>query len=224
MASPTTSLDWVDQGRSWGVSVTPEQAARLDELASWLAERAFPLGLTNYRTAADLALHALLPTFALFRLSASPLLGPLLDLGAGSGALGLTVATIRPDLRIVLADRRQRSATFMNLTRARMHLSNVEVRQVSAQELAKTAPGSFAAVCFRALAHAETALGLARPLLSSSGWVAVWHQSADSAYLDPPEGWIRRATKLTALPALVVSRLEIVSRETIGAEESNSTS
>ena len=215
MDQPTAPADWVDLGRSWGVAVTPEQAARLGALASWLAERAFPLGLTNYRTTADLSLHALLPTLALFRLPASPLSGPVLDLGAGSGVLGLTLAIVCPDLALVLADRRQRAATFMNLTRVRLHLDNVEVRQVSAQELAKTVGGSFSVVCFRALAPAETALGLARPLLRPEGWVAVWHQTEDRAYRDPPAGWTRRATVVTALPALAVSRLEIVSRETI---------
>ena len=188
---------------------------RLDELAAWLAERARPLGLTHYRSAEEVARHALLPTFALFALTASPLPGPLLDLGAGSGALGLTVAVLCPNLHVVLADRRQRAATFINLTRARLGLHNAQVRQVSAEQLAKEAIGSFEVVCFRALAPAETALGLAKPLLAPSGWVAVWHQSDDPAYGDPPEGWLRRATAPTALPALAVSRLEIVSRETM---------
>ncbi len=214
MDQPTAPVNWADLGRCGGVTVTPEQAARLGELASWLAERAFPLGLTNYRSAADLSLHALLPTLALFRLATSPLPGPILDLGAGSGALGLTLAILCPDLRVVLADRRQRSAIFVNLTRARLYLENVEVRQVSAENLAKTAGGSFAVVGFRALAQAEAALGLVGPLLRPDGWVAVWHQSEDQAYRDPPVGWARRATVATVLPGLAVSRLEIVSRET----------
>ena len=208
-------LDWVALGVSYGVSVSPEHAALLDELASWLADRAFPVGLTNYRTADDIAVHALLPTLALFPLATSPLDGPILDLGAGSGALGLALAVLRPDLPLILADRRQRSATFMSLTRARLHLYNVDVRQVSAEDLAKSNGGEFQVACFRALAHAETALRLARPLLSPSGWVAVWHQSADESWLRPPEGWVRAGTQPTALPALSVSRLEIVSRETI---------
>ena len=214
MAPRPPSVDWIALGASNRLTVSPDQAARLDALASWLAERALPLGLTNYRTPEDISRHALAPTFALFSLAGPALRGPLLDLGAGSGALGLTVAVLCPDLPVTLADRRSRAATFMSLTRARLHLDNVEVRQVSAQELAKDAAGAFQVVCFRALGHAETALRWAAPLLAPGGCVAAWHQAADSGFLHPSTGWLRRATVTTVWPGLSVSLLENVSRET----------
>jgi 16S rRNA G527 N7-methylase RsmG len=215
MPATTTTPDWIAYGAAHGLTVTPERSQRLDELARWLAERAFPLGLTNYATMEDVCRHALCPTFPLFRLSEVPVVGPLLDLGAGSGALGLTVALLCPDLSITMADRRRRATTFMSLTRARFHLDNVRVRQVSAEEMAKDSAAKFQVVCFRALAHADVALALAAPLLAPGGWVAVWHQSDDEGFLTPPGDWVRVTTVPTALPGLVVSRLEIVSRETI---------
>ncbi len=213
-AAPTPS-EWIIRGEAWGLSLTAAQATQLASLAAWLADRAFPLGLTNYRTAADLATHFLLPTFAFSRLAGSAPPRPVLDLGAGSGALGLTLAILYPDTPLVLADRRQRAATFMNLTRARLGLDNVEVRQVSAEVLAKSSGSGFAAICFRALAPAGLALPLVEPLLASCGWVAAWHQADDEAFLSPPPGWSCRSTVATDLPGLVVSRIEIVSRETI---------
>jgi 16S rRNA (guanine527-N7)-methyltransferase len=209
--------DWTTLGAAYGLAITPDQAGRLDDLACWLAERASPLGLTNYGTPEDIVTSFLLPTFSLFTLEKSALAGPLLDLGAGSGALGLTVATLCPDLPVTLADRRSRATTFMSLTRARFHLLNIDVRQVSAERLAKESPASFQIVCFRALAPAEIALRLAAPLLGPGGWVAAWHQAEDSHFIDPSEGWERVATAPTILPGLAVSRLQIVSRETICA-------
>src|ERR1035437_1930231 len=120
MATSSASLDWIALAASYGLAVSPDQATRLDALASWLAERALPLGLTNYRTPEDISRHALSPTFALFSLAGSALRGALLDLGAGSGALGLTVAALCSDLPVTLADRRHRAAAFMSLTRARL--------------------------------------------------------------------------------------------------------
>ncbi len=215
MSSSSASADWVSLGSTYGIAVTPDQAARLEALAWWLAERAYPLGLTNYRTAAEVTQHALLPTLALFSLAASPLSGPLLDLGAGSGALGLTVALLCPDLPVVLADRRKRSAAFLSLTKARLQLHDVEVQQVSVEAWAKDQSRRFEVVCCRALAPAQTALRLAEPLLAPGGWVAVWHRGEDPVYHNPPACWLRRATVSTALPGLCASRLEIVSRETI---------
>ena len=215
MATAATYPDWLTLGAAYGLAITPDQAARLHDLAFWLAERASPLGLTNYRTSEAIVSHFLSPTFPLFALAEASLTGPLLDLGAGSGALGFAVAILCPDLAVTLADRRRRAATFMSLTRARLHLINMDVRQVSAEALAKDAPESFRVVCFRALAPAEVALSMAAPLLGPGGWVAAWHQADDDGFLNPPGGWTRVATAPTVLPGLAVSRLQIVSRETI---------
>ena len=146
MSAPLPPLNWIALGAAHGLTVTPDQAGRLEELSRWLAERASPLGFTNYRTPEDISRHALSPTFSLFSLARSGLTGPLLDLGAGSGALGLTVAILCPSLPITLADRRSRAATFMSLTCARLQLNNVRVRQVSARELAKVTSGHYAQV------------------------------------------------------------------------------
>ncbi|HEY3398748.1 MAG TPA: RsmG family class I SAM-dependent methyltransferase [Armatimonadota bacterium] len=199
-------IDWRLRGESAGFIPDPDQGQRLDDLSCWLAERAFPLGLTNYPTPLEVAEHGLLPTFTVFQLLPELNTGAVLDLGAGSGALGLTLAILRPNLTVTMADRRQRATRFMNLTRARLGIANAHVRQVSAQELAKEPGSRFNLVCFRALAQAEAALGLAGPLLAPGGSVCIWHSSEAPEYLSPPAGWARTGTAPTALARLSVSR------------------
>jgi 16S rRNA (guanine527-N7)-methyltransferase len=207
----TGSFNWTELAATWGLAVTPPQPERLEELARWLAERAYPLGFTNYPTAEALVEHHIVPTLALFRLFPPPLTGRVLDLGAGSGVLGLTLALLCPDLQVVLADRRRRSVQFIRLTVARLGLRNASAEQVGAGAPAKSSPGVFDLVCFRALAPAAEALRLAGPLLAPGGSVAAWHQSEAAAFLNPPPGWERLATAPTSLPALSVSRFRRIS-------------
>jgi 16S rRNA (guanine527-N7)-methyltransferase len=181
----------------------------LDELARWLAGRAFPLGLTNYAVAETVREHHIAPTLAVFCLQ-TPLSGLTLDLGAGSGALGLTLALLSADIRVILVDRRRRSAEFIALTIARLGLKNAKAMQVNAEGLAKRMPQAFDMICFRALAPAPAALSMAAPLLRSSGFVFAWHQSRDQDFLHPPSQWERLATANTSLAGLSVSQLRYV--------------
>lgn len=206
MSKLSAPPDYQAVAHECGLSLRPEQVQSLERLARWIAERAYPLGLTNYATAEEVTQRALLPTLSLFRLLSPPLRGRALDLGAGSGALGFTLALVSPELRALLADRRQRSALFLNLTRTRLEINNVEVRQVEAQALAKESAEAFDLVCLRALAPAPQAFNLVGPLLAREGSVAAWHQSEDASYLDPPVGWERVVTTPTCLSRLSVSQ------------------
>ncbi len=218
MTAQPKPLNWQDLGREVGLDVNPDQVRRLEALAAWLAQRAFPLGLTNYQSPSDVAAQAIAPTFALFRLLRPPICGKALDLGTGSGVLGLTLALLCPGLQVTLADRRRKAAAFVRLTAACLGLDTVEVREVTAEKLAQTDPESFDLVCFRALAKPEAALRLAAPLLAPAGSVAVWHRSGEEGYVWPGEGWRVLATAETSVTGLSVSRLALARNDLLPRE------
>ncbi|MEN6403916.1 MAG: RsmG family class I SAM-dependent methyltransferase [Armatimonadia bacterium] len=98
---------------------------KLADLLAWLHPAASRLGLTNYRDIQTYtsqivipALYLLSPTLAPYRLS------PLLDFGAGSGAVGLSLACLLPEAEVVLADRRSRVVQFLDLAVSRGGLRN----------------------------------------------------------------------------------------------------
>jgi len=202
-----STLNWTEVGAAWGLDIGPALGLRLEELATWLAERGLPLGLTNYPSPQRIAEHHMVPVLALFRLPAFESSGQALDLGAGGGALGLTLALLCPGLSVILADRRRRSANFISLTIARLGIENARAVQVEGATLGKECEGQYDVVGFRALAHAPEALRLSAPLLRAQGFVAAWHQSEDLAFLNPPPGWERTATVATSLPGLSVSQV-----------------
>lgn len=61
--------------------------------------------------------------------------GRLLDLGSGGGLPGLVVADARPDLEIVLLDRRQKRTDFLERAVRRLGFDHVVVRCRDAEEL-----------------------------------------------------------------------------------------
>jgi 16S rRNA (guanine527-N7)-methyltransferase len=201
------SFNWAEAGETWGLEINLSMSERLDALATWLAERGLPLGLTNYPSPRRVAEHHLSPILAVFGLPDFPRSGEALDLGAGGGALGLALALLCPELNVLLADRRRRSALFITLTIARLGIGNARSEQVEAVTLGNECAGRFDAVGFRALAPAPEALQMSAPLLSEQGQIVAWHQSEDPGYLNPPPGWERSATIATSLPGLSVSQL-----------------
>jgi 16S rRNA G527 N7-methylase RsmG len=202
----TSPSVWISAAHQHGFDLAESQARELDALATWTAERATRLGLTNYRSPADVGRHALLPTFSLQQhLRATPQDSALAEIGPGSGVQGFALALLNPDREMLFAERRQRAVSFLELTRARLGVENVRVRQVDCAQLAKDEPASRELVMFRALAPAAAALPLVRGLLRPAGRVAVWHKTEDPAFINPPEGWQRLITAPTALPRLDLS-------------------
>ena len=51
----------------------------------------------------------------------------LLDVGSGGGLPGIPIALARPDVQVVLCEIRQRRASFLNIARSQLGLSNVRV-------------------------------------------------------------------------------------------------
>jgi len=159
--------------------------ARLLALAEWLAPSAASLGLTNYHTADVLLTDAILPALALRGLLGHAPVGPWVDLGAGSGALGLALALTAPALHMDLLDRRERAAAFLDLTVRRMAIPNARALQRDLQPEAEIP--AWVGVCFRAVAPPSEALAMAAA--HSRRWVCAWHGPGLRAYRTPPAGF-----------------------------------
>jgi len=106
-----------------------------------------------------LQLHRLLPPF-----------GRALDLGSGNGLPGIPLAILRPHSRFSLLDSRPSRLRFLRRTVWEMGLTNVELLEGRAEELARGEQReSFEAVLARAVAPLPVLLELGLPFVHPGG-------------------------------------------------------
>lgn len=129
----------------------------------------------------------------------------VLDLGAGGGLPGLVVAEARPDLNILLLDRRQKRTDFLELARSRLGLDHVRVRCADAADLAdEVVSGStpaFDAVTARGFGPPDVTLRLARACLAPAGRIVI---------SEPPVGDRWDQDLLAELGLVIVARGTVI--------------
>ncbi len=196
---------FADYAQAQGWLLSDDQQQRIADLAQWLAERAPPLGLSKYADLPSVLSYAMAPALAISDLIEPGEVKRVVDLGAGSGALGLTLSIIQPGWEVTLMDRSSKTATFLEWTVQRLGVENVTIRQEDATPAATASVAQYDLVCFRAVASSRQALQLAGPLAMSGGYVVAWHQTEDEGFRPPQSSLPYRATTPTVVPGLVAS-------------------
>jgi 16S rRNA (guanine527-N7)-methyltransferase len=88
--------------------------------------------------------------------------GTVVDLGSGGGVPGLVIAVDRPDLAVVLVDRRQKRTDFLQRAVARLGAGErVTVRCDDVERMAAAGAAAFDGVTARGFGPPEFTLGLA---------------------------------------------------------------
>lgn len=177
-----------------------ERLEQLADLLAWLAPAAAQVGLTNYRTTREYITNLAAPAFLFLEPRLRPyLLSPILDFGAGSGAIGLSLAVLFPDCKVVLADRRTRVLQFIDLAISRYHLANASTKLVNLAHPSPAERASVATVLVRAYGPTGQALEQALAWLQPGGTIALWHQPPAPP---PPERTHIAHTRRTGVRAL----------------------
>ena len=109
----------------------------------------------------------------------------LADLGSGGGLPGLVIAVRRPDVRIVLVERRATRADLLRRAVASLDLGDrVEVLGDDVHVLARRSPGAFDAVTARSFAAPSITARWAGELLRPGGVLVVAEPPEDD-----PDRW-----------------------------------
>ncbi len=100
--------------------------------------------------------------------------GAVVDLGSGGGAPGLVVAWDRPDLDVVLVDRRSKRTDFLSRAIGRLGLGDrVSVRCEDVAVTCATFAGQFDAVTARGFGPPDVTLRFADALCRSTGRIVI---------------------------------------------------
>ena len=186
------------------LTLTDHQVQRVGVGARSLAKVAVASGMSGYETPQQALERGMAPALAYFGFAQAPRSGRLADLGAGTGALGVTIAVVAPELRVDLIDRAERAFTACELLVARMQLRNLRARLLDTERGGKSEPG-YDAVVFRALAPGATALEMAGHLLLPGGFLAAWHRECDPHFAQPPAQFKALGSVQSGLEGLVAT-------------------
>jgi 16S rRNA (guanine527-N7)-methyltransferase len=127
------------------------------------------LGMLGDRPVADVIEHALAFVDAL-----ADITGTVVDLGSGGGVPGLVIARARPELRLVLVDRRARRADHLRRLVGRLGIDDrVEILAVDSAAVPARLPSPADAVVARGFGPPEATLRAAAPLLRVGGLIVV---------------------------------------------------
>lgn len=117
-----------------GLQSSPEQHGRLAELARLVEAWGARINLTGHRDAEAVARRLVLDAAAL--LTALPAFDSLADLGSGAGFPGLPMAVLRPRMRVVLVEARERRHHFQRHAIRVLGLANVRAVRGRIEEVA----------------------------------------------------------------------------------------
>ena len=146
----------------------------VDELSSVLTESQ-RLGFLGARPIDEVIEHA-----SGFVTALDDVTGTVVDLGSGGGVPGLVIACARPDLEIVLVDRRSKRTDFlMRMVRRHRISDRVQVISADTAELVSRRGATFDAAVARGFGPPHSTLEVGLSLVRPGGLVVI---------SEPPEG------------------------------------
>lgn len=126
------------------------------------------------------------------------------DVGAGAGFPSLPLAIVRPDVRFVLFESIGKKCEFLRLIVKELHLSNVEVYNMRAEEAARgTFREAFSVCVARAVARMNSLTEYCLPLVTQGGKMIAY--KADEAEIEEA----KRAISLLGGDKTTVYRYEL---------------
>lgn len=152
------------------LSARPDSTPRLDDADLVEAlESSRRLGMLGAAPIADVIEHS-----SVFLAPLAAVSGTVVDLGSGGGVPGLVIAWMRPDLHVVLVDRRATRTDHLRrlVVRLRRH-DQVEVLNAEAAALPRLLDRPADAIVARGFGSPSQVLKAALPALASSGIIVV---------------------------------------------------
>jgi 16S rRNA (guanine527-N7)-methyltransferase len=150
-----------------GIRLSSEQLAAFVNYLETLLFWANRLSLTGARTAGEIVRRHILDSLSVARYVKAGC--RLADLGSGAGFPGVPLAIACPRSAAVLIESRRKRVNFLREVGRRCGLSNLEVLEERAEEVAARRPGSFDLVVSRAVWPIADFLRLCGLLLRPAG-------------------------------------------------------
>lgn len=117
--------EWIK--RDSPVILSENSCQRLLDFANLIFEYRKPARLTAYKSKDEILDYLIIESLQLARLLPSAGQVSVVDLGAGSGAVGISLAIALPNLSVCLIDRSLRKIGFLRIALSSLRLENVSI-------------------------------------------------------------------------------------------------
>jgi 16S rRNA (guanine527-N7)-methyltransferase len=158
----------------FGLELTSEQIAVCERYAEELIERNTTVNLTAITEPADIAHKHFLDSWTAFGARRWTGTERVIDVGSGAGFPGLALRIARPKLRVTLVESVGKKARFLEEVSALLGLSDVEVRNARAEELARSFTTTYDVATARAVGTLGQVIEYLLPFLRVGGDAIVW--------------------------------------------------
>jgi 16S rRNA (guanine527-N7)-methyltransferase len=167
---------------AWGIPIPEDRAELLTAFEALLAERTPDLGLVSRADLARLRDRHILDCLrSVEAIRRSDHLA--VDIGSGGGLPGIVVAIARPELQMILSERRRQRVAFLELATDRLDLRNVRVAPGPVEAISPEADVAFA----RAFSDLRSSWVAAEGVLAPGGRL-VYFAGRRAAGWEPPAG------------------------------------
>ena len=160
------------QSNDWGIALESSQLASLSAYAGLLAGYKYA-NVIGTRDPRKIVAEHLSDSLSCLLIGALWSSGSLIDVGTGGGLPGVPLAISRPDLRVTLLEATERKVRFLNYTRTRLGLRNLDLIQGRVEDEGKRAAyrESFDLAVARALAELPVVVEYCAPLVRVGGQI-----------------------------------------------------
>jgi 16S rRNA (guanine527-N7)-methyltransferase len=160
------------QAAAWGLSLAPDQLARLERFARILRdyEEANVIGT---RELSSIILDHILDSLSCFLCEPLGVAHRLADVGSGGGLPGVPIKIVEPELRTTLVESTAKKVHFLHGATENLALEGVEVMNARVEEIARLDEyrGTYDVATARALARLSVVAEYCVPLLRVGGCV-----------------------------------------------------
>ena len=158
------------QSSDWNVALQPSQLASLSAYASLLAGYKYA-NVIGTRDPSKIVAEHLSDSLSCLLVGTLWSSKSAIDVGTGGGLPGVPLAISRPDLRVTLLEATERKVRFLNYTRKRLGLRNVNLIQGRAEDEGRKAAyrETFDLAVARALADLPVVAEYCAPLVRVGG-------------------------------------------------------
>jgi 16S rRNA (guanine527-N7)-methyltransferase len=160
------------QAAAWGLSLAPDQLARLERFALFLRdyEEANVIGTRELR---GIILDHILDSLSSFLFEPLWVARRLADVGSGGGLPGVPIKIVEPELRTTLVESTAKKVLFLHRATENLALEGVEVMSARVEEIARVDEyrGTYDVATARAVARLSVVAEYCVPLLRVGGCV-----------------------------------------------------